>query len=264
MDISKLKFQNIIKVNSQTARLTMNKERVAMFSVEAFGKLRKDLISTLGVENAKALLLRYGWFCGVKTAESILSEKSQKSLEDLLLFGPYLHTIQGFVKAEANNLIFNQSSLYFSGYWKNSFEAEEHLNHYGPVNENVCWMLEGFASGYLTKVFGKDVLASEDKCVAKGDRYCSFIAQTKEEWGQNVLDYYRYYELKSLKGEFDQSYRELEKMNQNIIEANQIQVKLVNLLFKDKKLEDIIGFAAKVLKRSMIFENTDGIVKKFF
>ncbi|WP_318842358.1 XylR N-terminal domain-containing protein [Virgibacillus alimentarius] len=254
MNTHQLVFDNMVRINPQTAMITMNEERVAMFSVEALGVLRRDLISTLGKERAKGFLLRYGWACGEKAAESILSKTNRKSLEELLLAGPSLHTAQGLVKVEADRLEVDDSTLYFSGYWKNSFEAEEHQHHYGSTNEAVCWILEGFASGYLTKVFGKDVLAHEEKCVAKGDAHCSFIAKTKEHCEKVHQAYDRYYKADSLANELDHLYNELETMNQNIIASDKIQEELTNVFLEDKGLTETIGFIANTLKRSIIID----------
>src|SRR5699024_11254659 len=141
MNTHQLVFDNMVRINPQTAMITMNEERVAMFSVEALGVLRRDLISTLGKERAKGFLLRYGWACGEKAAESILSKTNRKSLEELLLAGPSLHTAQGLVKVEADRLEVDDSTLYFSGYWKNSFRSEEHTSELQSRFELVCLLL---------------------------------------------------------------------------------------------------------------------------
>jgi len=36
-------------------------------------------------------------------------------------------------------------------------------------------MFRGFISGILSRLFGKELLAKEVKCVSKGDEYCEFL-----------------------------------------------------------------------------------------
>ena len=36
----------------------------------------------------------------------------------------------------------------------------------------MCWTLTGFASGYMSCVYGKEIIAIEDRCRGKGDAIC--------------------------------------------------------------------------------------------
>lgn len=261
MHQNQLSFDDMVRINSQTDMITMNKERVAMLSVEALGVLRKDLISTLGEEGAKIILLRYGWLSGVKAAEFILSKLDRGSLKELILAGPSIHTIQGLVRARGSHLTFDDSTLHFSGYWEDSVEASEHLSHYGPTNTTVCWTLEGFASGYLTKVFGKDVLASEDKCVAKGDASCSFIARTVKDCEKNLTYYRQYYKADSLTNAWQIPNHQIAMTGQNTLEFQQIQEKLTNILLDDKGLKEILDFLASLLNRSIVLDYYEREIK---
>ena len=103
----------------------------------------------------------------------------------MLLAGPKMHTLHGYieealnVKAEAN---FNKGSIYHEAIWKNSYEAEEHIKRYGYSDEPVCHTLTGYASGYLSNILGKKVIAKEIKCKAMGDEHCQVLCRTVEEW----------------------------------------------------------------------------------
>ena len=42
------------------------------------------------------------------------------------------------------------------------------MSNLGQADEPVCWTLVGFASGYMSCVYGKEVIAIEDRCRGKG------------------------------------------------------------------------------------------------
>ena len=67
--------------------------------------------------------------------------------------------------------------------WHESYEAEQHLLHFGRAEEPVCWTLIGFASGYLSFCNGKEIICIEERCVGQGDAACHMIGKPREEWG---------------------------------------------------------------------------------
>jgi transcriptional regulator with PAS, ATPase and Fis domain len=68
--------------------------------------------------------------------------------------------------------------------WEESYEAEQHLVHFGVASEPVCWTLTGFASGYLTACHGRSIRVVEEACVGKGDPHCLMTGEPEEEWDE--------------------------------------------------------------------------------
>ena len=60
-------------------------------------------------------------------------------------------------------------------YVSQSFEARG----YGKSEEPVCYFLKGYLEGFLSTFFGKEFVASETHCIAKGDKECIFEIETK-------------------------------------------------------------------------------------
>jgi len=58
----------------------------------------------------------------------------------------------------------------------------------------VCWTLTGFASGYMSCVYGKQIIAIEDRCRGKGDAVCRAVVRSKEEWGPELATHLPFYE----------------------------------------------------------------------
>ncbi|WP_313428616.1 XylR N-terminal domain-containing protein [Siminovitchia terrae] len=254
MKASQLFFDNLLETNPRTGMITFNHKRMVLVSVEALGLLRRDLINTLGIDRAKGFLMRYGWEWGKKDGESLTSMYKWKNRKELILAGPVLHTLEGVVTVEPDQIELNEDSLYFTGFWRNSFEAEEHIECHGHGSDEVCWILSGYASGYLTSTFGKDVIAYEEICVGKGDPYCQFTAKTVDQLEGKHKKYLSYYKAESLVSELDRAYRELNDINQNIVEADKFQQDLTDFLLEDRPLAETVEFVANSIQRSLVID----------
>ncbi|KIL80273.1 XylR N-terminal domain-containing protein [Bacillus badius] len=249
-----LLFDNLIDVNPRTGEIKFSDRRMALVPVEALGILRRDLVNTLGMERAKGFLMRYGWAWGYRDGETIEKMFNWDSKQELILAGPYLHTLEGIVTVEQDVIELNEAGLCFTGFWKNSFEAVEHVNHYGYSEDPICWTLIGYASGYLTKTFGKEVLVIEEQCQGKGDPHCRFVAKTVDEQDKRHQQDLRYYKAESLLSELDRAYKEVQQLNENIIHSEQVQKQLTDMLLADKSVKDTIHFLADTLQKSIVID----------
>lgn len=50
-----------------------------------------------------------------------------------------------------------------------SYEAEQHLTHFGVSETAVCWTVSGLTSGYLSRSLGKGIYVLEDRCLGRGE-----------------------------------------------------------------------------------------------
>jgi hypothetical protein len=83
--------------------------------------------------------------------------------------------------------------FYFTGVWKNSYEAQQHLSFNSVASEPVCWSLMGYATGWCSAFFDKLVIAIEPVCCGKGDECCEWKIQPPEVWGDEASDYLEVY-----------------------------------------------------------------------
>lgn len=263
MKASKLAFDDLIRINPNN-EIMFHTKRMSLVPVEALGLLRRDLIHTLGMERAKGFLMRYGWACGMRDGETIASMYEWDNLKELMLAGPVLHTLRGVVTAVPDHIEIDDDYIYLSGVWENSFEAIEHLNHHDYSENNGCWTLLGYASGYLTKTFGKDVLAYETQCVGRGDDTCRFVAKSLDVYSRKDNEIMKYYKAASIVEELDQMQQELHHMNQNIIDSDQFHQELTNMLVEDKELIDTIRFVANRLNKSIVIDYYNKIIECAF
>jgi two-component system, NtrC family, response regulator HydG len=54
--------------------------------------------------------------------------------------------------------------------------------------------LTGFATGYMSCVYGKEIIAIEERCRGKGDAICRAVVRSKEEWGPELAVHLPFYD----------------------------------------------------------------------
>jgi DNA-binding NtrC family response regulator len=190
-------------------------ERALLLDAVALGLLRKLLIDTLGEAGAHGVLTRFGFAHGWRTAEALRTAFPWDDEDEWRHAGGRLHTLQGLVVAVApeGDPAPGPKALGDS-IWLDSYEAEQHLVHLGQAGHPVCWTLTGFASGYLSHVWGREVYALETRCRGKGDAVCRVIARPREEWGDEIaaeLPYYAEDCLRETAGRLTSDLRRVER-----------------------------------------------------
>ncbi|MCQ6282380.1 XylR N-terminal domain-containing protein [Bacillus sp. EB600] len=240
MKADELKLEQFYKISSPFNQKDPL-ERIVSIPAAAIGMLKHELLETIGPERTKGFLLRYGWHTGVYDAEKV-KELTWEDQREMLLAGPKMHTLHGYaeevqnVKAEAN---FNNGSIYHEAIWKHSYEAEEHIKRYGYSDEPVCHTLIGYASGYLSNILGKKVIAKEIKCKAMGNEHCQVLCRTVEEWNEAIEQELKYYEEDSIIDELNETFRKLKIERDNLSKAYDVHQKLVEELLKESDLSGV-------------------------
>jgi sugar diacid utilization regulator/predicted hydrocarbon binding protein len=160
--------------------------RRLMFSAEAFGSLRKELIDSLGLEIARQILFRFGYQCGVK--DSLPIKKIISSKDKGVLMGPFFHRVQGIVLAKNQELLFSEEGelQLMKGNWYNSYEADQHVRLYGLAQDSVCWSLAGYATGYASEILEEELLCIETECAARGFEACVYEIRSVNQWPPEV------------------------------------------------------------------------------
>jgi two-component system response regulator HydG len=168
-------------------------QRALLLDATALGLLRRFLIDALGLNGARAILTRFGYAHGWRTAETLKTTLPWSSDEDWRLAGARLHTLQGLVNVEPVPHGGGPDAPFAEAIWRDSYEAEQHLLHVGQADEPVCWTLCGFASGYLSYANGREIYCLEDTCVARGDAVCRVSGRDEKEWGARIEPHLSYY-----------------------------------------------------------------------
>ncbi len=147
--------------------LKENKEKKLVFDPEALGRLRRELIWTLGEARAQGVLARLGLSCG--QADALHASSSP-----VLIRGLGEMVYEGGEAADDNHVVEVTDSC----------EAAQHKKFYPvPAKQAQCWLLSGYLTGLWSGRMGTPVFFLETQCAAKGDPHCRFVGKLREAWG---------------------------------------------------------------------------------
>ena len=216
MRLADLNLRELLHADPEGGILRFANERVLLLDAVAMGVLRRELVETLGFAGARALLTRFGYAHGWRTADTLRTALAWDSEEDWRRAGGRLHTLQGLVRAEPSQGSDVVPKPVGDSIWQDSYEAEQHLLHIGRADEPVCWTLTGFASGYLSRAYGRDIYCIEERCRGKGDAVCRLIGRPVEEWGEAITPHQVYYQKDCLESALVQVTAELKRTERRL------------------------------------------------
>ncbi len=254
MDMDERDFVDLLRHEPSAGKIFLKDYRMVMYSACALGALRKELIETLGWEQTRGLLKRFGYAAGIADAKALAERFPEAEPERQMVFGPLLHAVEGAARMERipdrSQVDLRQGIYHVEGYWLNSFEAEQHLEEFGPSPEPVCWNLAGYATGHSTFFAGRPAMAVEQECRAMGHERCRFVVDFTERYSSEFDLERRDYEalrlpdvLRELKDTIE-SQRDRLRQRDRTIEALHAKLK------KRENLGGMLGESSR-LKRAL-------------
>ncbi len=173
-----------VRFSPSTGRIWLYDQRMVLVHDFALADLRYEIIEAIGVERARALFTRIGYYQGANDAALARKIRDPQQLAEVLAAGPQFGAIEGFVAMQPLQLEFDVATGRFQANapWGESVEAQAHVNRYGIVAYPVCWQLAGYASGYSTEFMAKPILFREVECVGMGHSVCRGIGKPLAEW----------------------------------------------------------------------------------
>ncbi|MEY4547093.1 MAG: hypothetical protein RL685_3288 [Pseudomonadota bacterium] len=196
MRVSELDHEELLELDSEGGVIHFAGQRALLLDAVAMGLLRKYLVENFGLTAARAVLTQFGFAHGWRMAEALRAAFQWDSEEDWLLAGTRIHALEGLFRVEAGSKgpLSKEGLVIVS-----SYEAEQHLLHFGRSDVPVCWTICGLTSGYISRSSGKEIYVLEDRCMAKGDAACHLLGRTREEWGDERADELQFFEPNRLK-----------------------------------------------------------------
>ena len=192
-------LRRLIRFSADDGTIWLGEHRMLLLHTAALGSLRRELINSVGLEQARRILTRMGYASGCRDAELARKIRPNRPVTEAFFVGPQLHMLEGSVRVSPIRLDMDITAGKFYGEfrWENSWEAEAHVREFGAQQEPVCWMLIGYASGYTTTFMGRFVLFKETQCVSCGGQHCTIVGRPVAEW-PDADDYTPYYESDSI------------------------------------------------------------------
>ena len=182
-------FENL-KFTPEDGRIWFGDQRMMLVHAAAYGALRQELITTLGLEKARELLMRMGHVAGSRDAAIVRNRWSHGATGDVasIFFnaGSRIHGLEGLVKVLPNEFTLNAERDSYRGTftWQGSVEAAEHVAAFGLSPVPVCWMLVGYANGYASSINGTEMLYKEIECTGMGAPCCRCIGRPAKDWAE--------------------------------------------------------------------------------
>src|SRR5256885_2359206 len=171
-------------------------QRALLLDAVAMGLLRKYLVENFGITAARTVLTQFGFAHGWRMAEAMRAEFPWESDDEWRSAGTRIHALEGLFRVEpgGGGPLSRTGSMVAA-----SYEAEQHLLHFGRSDVPVCWTICGLTSGYLSRIAGKDTYVLEDGCAGKGDAACHVFARSREVWGDERAEELQFFEPSRLK-----------------------------------------------------------------
>jgi DNA-binding NtrC family response regulator len=264
--------------------IRLHEQRVVILSAAAMGLLRKELVDTLGIDTARRLLLRFGFADGYHDAVNLRERSRWNGPVDGLRAGATLHTLEGIVKADVRRIEYDPATGGFESEvaWHDSYEAEQHLHHYGKSAEPVCWSLLGYWSGFASACLGKEIYYREQACLGQGARHCTAIGRDAECWGSDVdairVDFQAAdvgHEVERLRRAVGRRLQELDR-RERLLERRERELNLLrdrvkrhaeakHFVAASQAMRDVLELAARVapLDTTVLVQGESGTGKEF-
>lgn len=210
-------LRRLLRFSANDGRIWLDENRMTLMHAGAVSELRKELIESVGVEQARRILTRAGFFSGMRDADLARKVRGNNSVSDAFAVGPQLHMLQGIGRVQMVRLEMDEATGHFYGelLWFDSLEAEVHLQEFGQAEQPVCWMQIGYASGFSSAFMGRFILFREVECMATGTDHCRIVGKPVEEWPDAHEDT-PYYEADSMVKRMLELREEIETMRRAI------------------------------------------------
>lgn len=182
-------------------RIWLQDQRMVLLHTEALGSLRRELIDSLGQEKARGLFTRAGYVGGARDAQLVREHWPEAEPAAAAMAGTRLHALEGVVKVELVHARYDPETSDYEGefVWHHSSEDDEHIAAYGIGGSPACWMQVGYATGYVSTLFGRLVVFREVACRSMGESHCRVIGKSAERW-DDVEDDMRYLRARDFVG----------------------------------------------------------------
>jgi two-component system, NtrC family, response regulator HydG len=191
-----LDHEELLELDPEGGSIRFAGQRALLLDAVAMGLLRKYLAENFGLTAARTVLTQFGFAHGWRMAEAMRAEFKWDSDEDWQRAGTRIHALEGLFRVEAGSKgPLSREGVILSA----SYEAEQHILHFGLSDVPACWTICGLTSGYISRSDGREIYVLEDRCMGRGDAACHLFGRTREEWGDDRAEELRFFEPSRLK-----------------------------------------------------------------
>jgi len=180
--VEDLHHKELLELDPEGGVIRFAGQRALLVDAVAMGLLRQYLVENFGLTAARAVLTQFGFAHGWRMAAAMQDEFKWEDNEQWRRAGPHIYTLEGlFLTQQGNEDALSKKGAMLLA----SYEAEQHLLHFGRSDSAVCWTICGLMSGYVSRTVGKEIYVLEDRCLGQGHAACHLLGRTREEWGED-------------------------------------------------------------------------------
>jgi DNA-binding NtrC family response regulator len=251
-----LDHRELLELDPEGGVIRFAGQRALLLDAVAMGLLRQYLVHNFGLTAARAVLTQFGFAHGWRMAEAMNKEFKWADNEQWRRAGPRIHTLEGLFRTHpgSEDPLTKKGAMLLA-----SYEAEQHLLHFGRADSPVCWTICGLMSGYVSHAIGKEIYVLEDRCLGVGDSACHLLGRTREEWGDERAEELAFFDAARLEECLDVSLTrvmETLKAAEKKIQAHRIVLADVThdaeeplgIVAKSPRMKHVVDLARRVAK----------------
>jgi two-component system response regulator HydG len=254
--VEDLHHKEILELDPEGGLIRFAGQRALLLDAVAMGVLRQYLVDNFGLTAARAVLTQFGFAHGWRMAEAIQQEFVWDNNDQWRRAGPRIHTLGGLFRAQpgSEDPLTKGGSMLLA-----SYEAEQHLLHFGRSDSPVCWTICGLMSGYISRTTGKEIYVLEDRCLGEGHTACHFLGRTREEWGNERAEDLAFFDPARLKESLDVS---LTRVTETLKAAEKkLRLRRRELVRFIGDVDEPLGIIAKSSKMQRVVELARRVAK---
>ena len=203
-----LAHHELLELDPEGGVIRFAGQRALLIDAVAMGLLRKYLVENFGLNAARAVLTQFGFAHGFRMAEAMRAgfewedhDASRQGFERIV-------ALEGLFRVQPGGAgpLSKEGTTVLA-----SYEAEQHLLHFGQADAPACWTICGLISGYLSRSVGEEIFVLEDRCLGQGAAACHLIGRTRENWGVDRSEELSFFEQKQLADCLDVSLQRVTK-----------------------------------------------------
>jgi DNA-binding NtrC family response regulator len=180
-----LDHKELLELDLEGGTIFFAGQRALLLDAVAMGLLRKYLVENFGLSAARTVLTQFGFAHRWRMAEAMRAGFQWDSEADWRCACARIHAMAGLFQVESGS----KDPISAGGMMLvASYEAEQHLLHFGQSDSPTCWTICGLISGYLSQAADEEIYVLEDRCMGQGDAGCHLRGRTGKEWGDERVE----------------------------------------------------------------------------
>jgi two-component system response regulator HydG len=256
MRVEDLNHQELLELDPEGGVIRFAGQRALLLDAVAMGLHRKYLVENFGLTAARTVLTQFGFAHGWRMAAAMKKEFKWANDEQWRLAGTHIYTLEGLFRVQpgGEDMLTKTGAMLLA-----SYEAEQHLLHFGRSDSAVCWTICGLMSGYVSQTAGQEIYVLEDRCLGQGHAACHILGRTREQWGEERAEDLTFFDGGRLKESLDVSLSrvmetlrtaeaKLRAHRQALVSVVRNIEEPLGIITRSTKMQDLVDLAQRVAK----------------